>query len=99
MRCESRARAVAARTGKCDVGQKRGESGRSPFAFVDVVVVDQRKRCERSRASIGGRHRMIRAPDFERHGWRDKAYMDVFTACPARGSSDGAVREQQLATI
>jgi hypothetical protein len=42
---------------------------------------------------------MIHAPDFERHGWRDKAYRDVFTACPARGSSDGASPGRLFATI
>jgi hypothetical protein len=31
--------------------------------------------------------RMIDGPDSERHGWRDEAYRDVFTACPARRSS------------
>jgi hypothetical protein len=30
---------------------------------------------------------LIDATDFERHGWRDKAYMDVFTACRAHRSS------------
>jgi len=30
---------------------------------------------------------VIDAPDSERHGCRDEAYMDVFTACPARRSS------------
>jgi hypothetical protein len=30
------------------------------------------------------------AMDFERHGWRDKAYRDVFTACLAQRTSTSA---------